>query len=345
MDFENIRTGVWHDRADSSFQKLQTLYGTPRAWYRRSIDASRLTAGDLELFNRDEVFIRTAAIFPKNPRPAITTLLGSWANIIWPKRGYTCAVDKDWFMIIASPEDITGWLEQAYHLGARAWYKNDQDTPHWVYEPVERETDPDLDRRRAPTRVRETGIKGGYNQTAMIADIQARYLSYTEIADKYEVSKTTVSRVALKVRPLTPMARIKQQLEKTNTDAIAADIKSNSMTKSQIARKYNVDLYVVTKVQKACGMTGKMTFYKTQTKTTNGGRHRIYDYDEARIVEDLRSAYANGWRRQDIADRHNIKLSTLNGIQAKYGLVGVFGPVGSRKREEQVANKANKKAP
>jgi transposase len=339
MTFDNIEPGRWHDRAGSSSSKLHTLYGTPRAWFRRSIDASRLTAADLELFNRDEVFIRTAAIFHRYSKIDINTLLGSWANVYWPRKGHTCAVDKDWFMIIASPEDMNSWLEQAYHLGARAWYKNDDSTPPWHYEPIERETDPDLDRRKAPSRVRETGIKGGYNQTAMIADIKARYLSYTEIADKYEVSKTTVSRIALKVRPMTPMARIKQQLEKTDTDAIAEDIKSNKMTKSQIAKKYGVDLYVVTKVQKACGMTGKMTFYKTLTKTVNGGRHRMYEYDEAQIVEDLRNAYINGWRRQDIADRHNIKLSTLNGIQAKYGLVGVFGPVGSRRREEQVANK------
>jgi hypothetical protein len=135
------------------------------------------------------------------------------------------------------------------------------------------------------------------------------------------------------------MARIKQQIEKVDTEAIARDIRSNSMTKSQIAKKYGVDVYVITKIQKACGMTGKMTFYKTLTKTTNGGRYRMYDYDEDRVVADLRQAYEQGWTRQIIADRHNIKLSTLNGIQAKHGLVGVFGPVGSRRREEQIAQK------
>ena len=328
MNFDNIETGRWHDRNSTTPQRLQQLYGTPRSWYRRSVHLAKATADDLERGAREEKFIRVAAIFSRNTD--ISELTGLWSMIIWPRQGITCSIQKDWVMIIASPADISAWLYKAWHLGARAWYRNDDTAPVWFFQPVEHITDPEADTRpRVYKRTKSTGVHGGYDREGLIDDIRAGYLTQAAIAEKHKVSRTTVNNIAramkMSAAPAPPRkTRIQQQIDGIDQQAVIEDLKSNRMTKGQIARKYAVDVYAITRIQTAAGLLGKVNAHKALARGRGGGRPQQYIYDEAAVVRDIEQAKENGWTRDDVAEKHNIKTSTLTGIQNKYNLRGRF---------------------
>lgn len=348
MQEKYIEPDRWHDKKQSLALRLQQLYGTPRSWFRRSVYIQK--ASDLENIHdaADEDTIRCAAVFPRGTD--VNSLTSAWSLVVWPRVGYTCGTVKDWVMVIASPEDSDAWIAQARSIGARAWYQANSSVKPWRYRAIDR-SEPEEDYQ--PPRLKSSGVHGGYDQSALIADLKTNYYSMTQLAEKYQISKTTVSNIAARegiTKPKRGATHIDQQLAKIDHAAVIADLRADMMTKSQIARKHGVAVYAVTRIQAEAGLLGKLTFHKRLRAARLGGRPQSYNYDEDALVADIRRAKQNGWTRQDVADRHGIKVSTLAGVQQKHGIKGTFVVTsnGGRKpgsKSAIIAQKANKKAP
>jgi hypothetical protein len=346
MQAEYIEPDRWHDKKLSQALRLQQLYGTPRSWFRRSLHIGK-SADLVDLHDAaDEQSIRCAAIFAR--KTSLHTLDNCWSVTIWPRIGWTCGVQKDWKMIIASPADPGAWIAEARRLGARAWYRTDPTTPEWQFRAKKHE-DPQAENYQPP-RKRVSGLHGGYDRDALIADLKRGYDTKAKLAEKYQVSKTTITNIC-KELGLAPgpsnIAKINRQLAQIDRAAVIADIRADAMTKGNIAKKHGVAQYVITRIQKEEGLVGTLTFHQRQQRARSGGRPQLYNYNPDRLVADMREAAAQGWTKLDVARRHGIPLSTLAGVQQKYSVWGTFAMPRKEPRPSggQLAPKANKKAP
>ena len=309
MDFKNIQRTRWHDRSGTSGNRLNALYGSPRAWFKRSFFVPSEQLSNIT-DTRDEDFIRCAAVFP--PGQNLTALTRDcWAIWINGRR-----FDRPWQMLIASPEDAVNWVENAYTAGAVAWYIFDDDRPHWYFRPLEHNIDPELDSRPVP-REYERG-PGRYDPAALEADIRSRYISVPEMADKYGISRAMIYKIRGQFGIMgAPVTRRRQRVDQLDVEAIIADIHTRRLTRGQIAQKHKCETADIANIIRRYKLAGILPKQRHSPGMYRPGRPQLYDYDAVAVARDLRD---HSLTKQAIADRHGIKLSTLNGIQQKHGI-------------------------
>jgi hypothetical protein len=308
MDFKNIQRNRWHDRSATGSSRLNALYGSPRAWFRRSffVPADQLNH---ITDSRDEKYIRCAAVFPQGQNLTALTR-DCWA--IWVNGQ---PFQRTWQMLLTSPEDAVNWVENAYTAGAIAWYIFD-DQPQWYFRPLEHTTDPDLDTRPVP-KEHQRG-PGLYDPASLEADIKSRLISVPEMAEKYGISRAMIYKIRGRFGIMgAPVTRRRQRVDQLDTKAIIADIHSRRLTRGQIARKHNCETADIANIIRRYKLAGILPKQRHSPGMYRPGRPQLYDYDAVAVARDLRDF---SMTKQEIAEKHGIKLSTLNGIQQKQGI-------------------------
>lgn len=337
MISRHLERNRWHDPRFTAPSKLTATYGTPRAWFRRS-----LMSNPADLKNspslQDEQFIRCAAVFRSGQdiNPFLRDCWGVWI----------AGNNREWQMIVASPRDALSWIENAYNAGALAWYWADDAVPVWYYRAVDYSNDIEesaLEDMKIARRVKTVKLSDD-DYPRLIQDIRAGTETITDLALKYKISRTMIYNIIRKNNLKPPPAGSallghKHKMTAETEQLIIEDIRSARMTRAQIARKHNLDPNAIAAVITRNNLMGILPRGgAVRTARANAGRPRVYDYDEEAIVYDLKNT---SLRAFEIAAKHGLKETTLAGIQHKHGIRRLHLVDLTRKKTE----KANKKAP
>ena len=222
----------WFDLAGSSPARLDSIYGTPRGWFKKSLQAPQ----NIELHDAYiEHSIRAAAVFKRGCNIKHLISAAPWSLLVnWPP--------KNWTVILVSVADIDAWITAARAAGAVAWFIDDS-AKVFEYKSIdwaarEQEFVEDLlVETRGGSRVPRAKYSTDIDHEAIRADLAQGYLTVIEIAHKHNISRTMVynirnnSNIGTRPKP--------KEFDET---ALMADIVSRKYTRDELAEKYQITM-------------------------------------------------------------------------------------------------------
>ena len=234
-DFKNSARDQWFDLKYTSAARLQTLYGTPQSWFRRSLS---LTRAGMERCHdmATENYIRCAAIFSPGTPLTPLTIDVPWTMRVDPQ-------GRGWIMLMASPPDPEAWLQRCYESGARIFWLGNASIPLYVHRLIEHE-EPELQPNPIPPRTE-------YRRESVEQDIRSGTMTMTAIAERHNISRNTVHKIKQRMsQPKEPKSRIPASRWPTiDEDSAVADLKSG-ITRMQIAERHGTTLQHISHLQR-----------------------------------------------------------------------------------------------
>jgi len=235
----------WFDSAGTNPARLNTIYGTPTGWFKKSLQAPQ----NIELHDTYiEHSIRAAAVFKRGSNIKDLISAAPWSLLVnWPP--------KNWTVVIVSVQDIDAWVALARSRGALAWYINDV-AEVFEYKPIDwaaREQEFVEDLRvetRGGARVPLAQYNTNIDHAAVRADLAQGYYSVIEIAAKHNISRTMVynirnnSNIGTRVNP------------SYNEVEVVNDILSRQYTRKSIMDKHGMTISQMQLLQKKHKLVG-----------------------------------------------------------------------------------------
>lgn len=177
--------GRWHSHDGMTADQLLRQYSTPFSWYRRSCMMLNVIKSESDVY-RERCYITAAAIFDRGSS-AIQHMVDQcpWVIVVfYPRRDYT--------VVVVSSQDSQAWVNQARLAGARAWYV-EEGGQLYTHKMVD-SNDPDV---MPPRGQRRRGSKN-LDHEEVREDLVRGYFNDAQIADKYKVTRQTISNIRKK---------------------------------------------------------------------------------------------------------------------------------------------------
>jgi len=171
----------WHNAAGEGPRILQTRYGMPKSWYRKSRHWGSASGQDRDLYV-DERYITAAAIVERDIKQYAELLDPvPWAMVVfWPV--------VDWAIILVSAADPAAWVTAAQTLGARAWHTVSTGELY-EYTPPEPSTEPE-----PAVRIAASGGRHCDHQE-IVQDILSGSYTGNQVCAMHNVSRQTIATI------------------------------------------------------------------------------------------------------------------------------------------------------
>jgi len=181
----------WYPEYKGAGRSYKATYPTPQSILRRTVDVAEYK---FICKSANINHIRAACVIPAHL--PFTHLTHTPWSLIYKT--------KEWVMIIASVEDQNKWLDLCRASGAIAWQRSHNQTNVYKWAPPELDSQgfeirpPNALGITIPVGVRKdfNKPKKDYDRAALVDDIRADQLNYSQIGLKYGLSRITVQGIA-----------------------------------------------------------------------------------------------------------------------------------------------------